>query len=56
MWTLPRPGIEPLSSALKGEFLTAELPGKSHNVLGELNCIVDFYFVGEHPSFLTDDQ
>lgn len=56
MWTLPRPGIEPMSSALVGEFLTTEVPGKSHNVLGEWNCVVDFYFVGEHPSFLTDDQ
>ena len=30
MWNLPRPGIEPVSLALQGEFLTAKPPGKSH--------------------------
>ena len=28
MWDLPRPGLEPVSPALAGEFLTAEPPGK----------------------------
>ena len=29
MWDLPEPGIEPVSSALAGGFLTTGLPGKS---------------------------
>ena len=29
MWNLPGPGIEPMSSALAGRFLTTGLPGKS---------------------------
>ena len=29
MWDLPGPGIEPMSSALAGEFLTTAPPGKS---------------------------
>ena len=29
MWDLPRPGIEPVSPALAGGFLTTEPPGKS---------------------------
>ena len=29
MWNLPRPGIEFMSSALEGRFLTTGLPGKS---------------------------
>ena len=29
MWELPGPGIEPISPALAGEFLTTGLPGKS---------------------------
>ena len=29
MWDLPGPGIEPVSLALQGQFLTAEPPGKS---------------------------
>ena len=28
MWHLPRPGLEPMSPALVGGFLTTELPGK----------------------------
>ena len=31
MWNLPRPGIEPMSPALAGEFLTTGSPGKSEN-------------------------
>ena len=30
MWDLPRPGIELVSPALAGGFLTTEPPGKSH--------------------------
>ena len=29
MWDLPGPGIEPMSPALAGGFLTTEAPGKS---------------------------
>ena len=29
MWNLPGPGIEPMSPALAGEFLTTGPPGKS---------------------------
>ena len=29
MWDLPRPGLEPMSSALAGGFLTTAPPGKS---------------------------
>ena len=29
IWDLPGPGIEPMSSALAGEFLTTGPPGKS---------------------------
>ena len=29
MWDIPRPGIEPMSPALAGGFLTTEPPGKS---------------------------
>ena len=28
MWDLPRPGLEPVSPALAGRFLTTALPGK----------------------------
>ena len=31
MWDLPRPGIEPVSPALAGRFLTTGPPGKSCN-------------------------
>ena len=32
MWDLPRPGIEPMSPALAGRFLTTAPPGKSHSL------------------------
>ena len=32
MWNLPRPGTEPMFSALEGEFLTTGPPGKSSTV------------------------
>ena len=31
MWDLPRPGLEPMSPALAGRFLTTEPPGKSQD-------------------------
>ena len=33
LWDLPGPGVEPVSPALAGGFLTTEPPRKSHNVL-----------------------
>jgi len=30
---IPQPGIEPMSPALKGEFLTTEPPGESQEVI-----------------------
>ena len=34
MWDLPGPGLEPVSPALAGGFLTTALPGKPlHNIL-----------------------
>ena len=45
MWDLPRPGLEPVSPALAGTFLTTAPPGKSSSVLY-------VYLV----SFLEDDK
>ena len=40
MWDLPGPGIEPMSPALAGGFLTTVPPGKSAiTFLRELKCI-----------------
>ena len=36
MWDLPRPGVEPVSLALTGGFLTTEPPGKSLALLSDL--------------------
>ena len=33
MWNLPRPGLEPVSPALAGGFLTTAPPGKPDNTL-----------------------
>ena len=33
MWDLPRPGLEPVSPALAGGFLTTAPPGKPHSIL-----------------------
>ena len=39
MWDLPRPGLEPVSPALAGGFLTAAPPGKSPSIVdGHLSC------------------
>ena len=32
MWDLPRPGLEPVSPALAGRFLTTAPPGKPPNI------------------------
>ena len=39
MWDLPGPGIEPMSPALAGGFLTIVPPGKSQH-----NCFYFYYF------------
>ena len=36
MWDLPRPGVEPVSPALTGGFLTTAPPGKSSIVFDKL--------------------
>ena len=41
MWDLPWPGLEPLSPALAGGFLTTGPPGKSHLLLSLLLLSVD---------------
>ena len=33
MWDLPKPGLEAVSPALAGGFLTTEPPGKSHDTV-----------------------
>ena len=33
MWDLPGPGLEPVSPALAGRFLTTEPPGKSYHTV-----------------------
>ena len=43
MWDLPRPGIEPVSSALAGRFLTTAPPGKPPMCLSELWFSLDIY-------------
>ena len=53
MWNLPGPGIELMSSALAGRFLSTEPPGKSHpkNPLrtfytpGPLSCAFHYNFI-----------
>ena len=38
MWDPPRPGLEPVSTALAGRFSTTEPPGKPHSNLNTVNC------------------
>ena len=40
MWDLPRPGLEPVSPALAGRFLTTVPPGKSPHPLA-FSAVVD---------------
>ena len=40
MWNLPCPGIEPVSSALTGGFLTTGPQGKSLNKLIHVKCFI----------------
>ena len=50
MWDLPGPGLEPLSSALIGRFLTTAPPGKSP---GALFLISSFIQVSGHGVLLS---
>ena len=50
MWDLPGPGLEPVSPALAGGFLTTAPPGKSQHLLfifefsaHLINCRILFY-------------
>ena len=38
MWDLPRPGLEPVSPALAGGFLTTAPPGKPLGLLLKCSC------------------
>ena len=42
MWDLPGPGIEPVSPALAGRFLTTVPPGMSHLVISLLTYLISF--------------
>ena len=49
MWDLPRPGIEPVSSALVGKFFTTKPPGKpNHKIFipHSVNVIYRIYLFG----------
>ena len=48
MWDLPRPGLEPVSPALAGRFLTTAPPGKPHD-LTIVNSVA--MNIGVHVSF-----
>ena len=59
MWDLPRPGLEPVSPALAGRFLTTAPPGKpllSYFILLQATCVrvlVVCVFQGTGPFHLT---
>ena len=46
MWNLPRPGLEPVSPALAGRFLTTAPPGKPETPVF-LNTIFEFHCFGK---------
>ena len=48
MWDLPGPGLEPVSPALAGGFLTTAPPGKSRSVVLNLNVSVYVYILLLH--------
>ena len=48
MWDLPRPGLEPVSPALAGGFLTTETPEKSP-LLSYFKTYHSTYFSNHHP-------
>ena len=45
MWDLPRPGLEPVSPALAGGFLTTAPPGKPHTFYLLTHPLVDIWVV-----------
>ena len=47
MWDLPGPGLEPVSPALAGGFLTTVPPGKPGKIFF-LNFILFFYTAGSY--------
>ena len=49
MWDLPRPGIEPVSPAFTGRFLTTVPPGKSLFVFLMLGCMRCLYTLDINP-------
>ena len=63
MWDLPGPGIEPVSSALQGRFLTTRPPGKSevseickvkHAVTRSVQVHTQFLQVGSTTEFASE--
>lgn len=51
MWNLSRPGVELLSPAFSGRFLTTEPPQKSYKILNEQNCFRIPFTGSTTPSF-----
>ena len=52
MWDLPGPGLEPVSPALAGGFLTTAPPGKSFFLIGvDLQCCVRFWCIAKWFSY-----
>ena len=47
MWDLPRPGLEPVSPALAGGFLTPGPPGKSLYLFLEAHVLIHFHIEQE---------
>ena len=45
MWDLPGPGLEPVSPALAGGFLTTAPPGKPPNLFSFFFLIFEIYFI-----------
>ena len=45
MWDLPGPGIEPMSPALAGGFLTTVPPGKPYKPILNLCCNITFHIL-----------
>ena len=51
MWDLPGPGLEPVSPALAGGFLTNAPPGKPLYLFFTLKSAPDAIFKKSHPTF-----
>ena len=48
MWDLPGPGLEPVSPALSGGFLTIASPGKASKFKFKWPCMASVYHTGQH--------